>query len=150
MGKSLWISMAGSAAAVALLLAAGASDAHHSAVMFDTSTAVTISGTVVRFERINPHSVIYIQQQTPEGTVEWGIEGPAANQLDRRQILATAFSPGAAIEACGYRLKPGDTGEARRYIVAEVVLMPDGKAQLWSPYGQTHCREENSYEGLSP
>jgi hypothetical protein len=142
--------VAGSATATLILIGAGVSDAHHSPAMFDTSKAVTISGTVVRFERTNPHSIIHIEQQTPDGSVEWSIEGPAALQLDRRQILASAFRLGAAIEACGYRLKPGDTGEARRYIVAEVVRMPDGSAQLWSPYGQTHCREENHYEGLPP
>jgi hypothetical protein len=137
-----------SAVAAAALIPAMAIDAHHSPAMFDTETAVTISGTVVRLERGNPHSYMYLEQETPEGVIEWAVEGPAPNALLRRGTAPDAVAPGDTVEACGYRLK--ETAQASRngrpqLLVAEVVLMPDGVARLWSDYGNTRCRDQNRY-----
>ena len=127
------------------VLAATATDAHHSTVMFDVSKPVSVGGTVVRFEQVAPHSYIVVQQATDSGPVEWAIEGPAPNQLVRRH-LEDAVRAGDTIEACGYVLKKPPAESPRTLMVAEVVVMPDGKARIWSPYGNEHCREQNHYD----
>jgi hypothetical protein len=138
------------AAAVLLLTAARAIDAHHSPTMFDTDTAVTIQGTLLRYELANPHSFLYVEFETVAGRVEWAVEGPGPNQLVRRGIALDAFAPGDVIEACGYALKSdaettGPRYSGKRVLVAEVLVMPDGQARLWSPYGNQHCRDQNKY-----
>jgi hypothetical protein len=130
-----------------LLIAARAIDAHHSVTMFDTNTAVTISGTLRRVELVSPHSFLYVEQETPQGPIEWAVEGPPPNRLIRMGIQPDAFTPGAAIEACGYVLKEDAGGRyaEQRVLVAEVLVMPDGVARLWSPYGNHHCQDQNVY-----
>ena len=122
-------------------------EAHHSIASFDTDTAITIRGKLRRTEISAPHSYLFVEQQTESGIVEWAVEGPAPNQLARRGIGEDAFAEGDTIEACGYGLREGVAGpySGRRVLVAEVLVMADGKARLWSPYGQERCRNQNVY-----
>ena len=55
--------------------------AHHSAVQFDNSTPITIKGTLRRAEIAAPHSMLYVEQVTPDGTTIWAVEGPARMRL---------------------------------------------------------------------
>jgi hypothetical protein len=134
--------------AIVCLLSAGAIQAHHAlAPLFDTDTPVTITGTIVEFARINPHSYLYIEQQTPDGPVSWAVESPAPRMLVRRSLDQVALEPGDTVEACGYVLnKAGAPGPRGRVLVAEVIETADGAAHLWSDYGNRHCREQNAYE----
>ena len=136
------------AAAGLLLMSARTIDAHHAIAMFDIDTAVTIKGRLLRAEINAPHSFLYVEQETPDGPIEWAIEGPAPNQLLRRGIANDAFAAGDAIEACGYVLREGasEAYRGRRVLVAEVLVMADGQARLWSPYGQERCRDQNVYD----
>ena len=60
--------------ALATLLAIPAL-AHHSFTMFDTTKAVTITGTVTEFQWTNPHSYIEIDVPDESGAVKhWSIE----------------------------------------------------------------------------
>jgi hypothetical protein len=60
-------------AAVALMAAPAA--AHHSFVMFDTTTQVTVTGAVTSFEWTNPHSYIELDAPDKDGAVKhWSIE----------------------------------------------------------------------------
>lgn len=139
--------------ATATLIPVAAPDAHHSPAMFDTATAVTVRGTVREFSRGLPHSYMYLEQQTPDGIVEWMIEGPAPNGLQRRGTGAETLAPGDTVEACGYELKEPARSERNgrpQLLVAELVLMPDGAARLWSDYGNTHCRDQGRYELFEP
>ena len=140
---------AASAAAALLLTSAGRIEAHHALVpFFDTAKSVTITGTIVRFDRVNPHSYMYVEQQTPEGPVEWAVEAPAPRLLSVRASGQTLLSPGDAVEACGYVLKEasaGPKGISGRVLVAEVVETSDGTARMWSDYGNHHCRDQNRY-----
>ena len=55
--------LSGWTAAVVMLASAGSLAAHHSLSQFDTTTAVTVKGTIVLFERINPHSILFLDQK---------------------------------------------------------------------------------------
>lgn len=125
--------------------------AHHSAVQFDNSTPVTIKGTLRRAEIANPHSMLYVEQATPDGTIVWAVEGPAANGLARRGFAGTDFREGETFEACGYVLRDDVRGpDGSRLLLAEVLVMPDGSARLWSPYGNEHCRAQGTYAVRDP
>lgn len=94
------------ASAVVLLFAAAAIEAHHSPIMFDTANAVTIRGTIVRFERINPHSFLHVDLESEDGRIErWLVESPSIPGLERRGIGTSTLTAGAGVEACGYLLK---------------------------------------------
>lgn len=138
---------AAAASAAVALLSARAIDAHHAlARFFDTDQAITISGTIVRFERINPHSYMHVRQQTEREPVLWAVEAPAPNLLTRRTAGQGRLSPGDTVEACGYVLKEDSLNAAgERVLVAEIVETSDGEARLWSDYGNHHCRDQNRY-----
>src|SRR5262245_4626986 len=94
--------------AVSLLAWPGALAAHHSLVQFDTTTPVWLKGTVVRFERVNPHSRILLDQQMEDGRVQrWAVDGPGPNPLARMGIDENFLKAGDAIEVCGFVLKEG-------------------------------------------
>lgn len=60
--------------AVGILLAIPAL-AHHSFTMFDTTKAITITGTVTEFQWTNPHSYIEIDVPDESGAIKhWAIE----------------------------------------------------------------------------
>ena len=128
-------------------LSTGAIYAHHSAVMFNAEEPVTIRGTLRRAEIANPHSLLYVEQETIDGPVVWAIEGPAPNGLVRRGFDSNDFKEGDSYEACGYVLKDDvpSLQDGSRRLLAEVLVMPDGAARLWSPYGNEHCRDQGIY-----
>ena len=58
--------------------------AHHSLAQFDTATPVRVTGTVVRLERVNPHSVIFLDETTEDGQIQrWAVDGPGPTMLGR-------------------------------------------------------------------
>lgn len=140
-------------AAIAVLASAGSLAAHHSLANFDTSTPIRVKGTVVAFERVNPHSIIFLDQKTEDGQVQrWAVDGPAPIALDRRRVEKEILKVGDVIEVCGFATKegfpsrrtlPGPTNSSPkstpslsgRIMNGHVVTMPDGKKQFWSDYG---------------
>src|SRR5258706_10509050 len=90
-------------AALLVLTSASSLVAHHSLTQFDTTTGVTVKGTVVRFERVNPHSFLYMEKRGNDGAMQqWTIEGPNITQLTRVGIEKDALKAGDVIEVCGY------------------------------------------------
>ena len=61
--------------ALLILFCGAAVSAHHSAVQFDFSQSVPISGVVKRFEAINPHMRIVLEVADAKDTREIGFEG---------------------------------------------------------------------------
>jgi hypothetical protein len=129
--------------------------AHHSIVMFDTTTPLWVKGTVVRFDLVNPHARIYLDQASETGHGErWVVDGgPAIFQLERRGVTKDILKTGDVIEVCGFVLResvqppqappapknsnldassPTLTG---RVLHAHVLVMPDGSRRFWSDYG---------------
>jgi hypothetical protein len=101
--RAIWYS-------VALVIAfAAPAIAHHSfAAEFDAKQPVTLKGTVVRMEWINPHSWIHMDVKNPDGTVtRWMIEGGTPNTLVRRGFTKESLKEGTEITVEGFRAKNG-------------------------------------------
>jgi hypothetical protein len=137
--------IAGSVVAVALLAWPGALAAHHSLVQFDRTTPVWVKGTVVRFDRVNPHSLIFIDQTSADGQIQrWAVDGPAPNALARMGVAEDVLKAGDVIEICGSvmkeeferaRQKSSTSFISGRPISGHLLVMPDGRRRVWSDYG---------------
>lgn len=149
------------ATAIALALAGvGPTHAHHSLSVFELSTSIWVRGTVVRYEPIAPHAMIYLEETTADGQVRrWRVEGPWPARLgwilennggvDRGEF----FKPGDVIEVCGFDMKAGiKAGFADapvqdwKFTHGQMVVMPAGHMQSWGGYGKlVNCvRPEDS------
>ena len=128
---------------VGLLASSGSLAAHHSLVQFDLSVPVRIKGTVVRLERLNPHSLLFIYQLKEDGqTQQWAVDGPTPMALSRRGVDAHFLKTGDVIEVCGFPLKDGVASPRglekvqARVMSGHLLVMPDGKKWMWNDYGQ--------------
>lgn len=91
-------------AAVASLPAA----AHHSAAMFDFDIEQTYSGTVTKFDYVNPHSWLYVNVENEDGTVtEWGFELDAPPRLRRLGVSPNFWREGDRVAIKTHPLKDG-------------------------------------------
>lgn len=108
--------------ALGALLAQGVALAHHSfAAEFDFEKAVTLKGTVVKWEMINPHGWITLDVDTGQGKpVRWMVETSNPNGLMRLGWTKNSLKPGDAITVDGYQAKDGSsTANAARITLAD-------------------------------
>jgi hypothetical protein len=127
-------------AAGLLLFAAAPVFAHHSfAAEYDSTKPVTLKGTVVKFDWVNPHSRLYmeVKDEASGKTVEWELETGNITTLQRRGWRRDTLKPGDAIVVTGFLAKDGSNLAA-----ASTVSTADGKrlfagsANDGSPSGQ--------------
>ncbi len=89
--------------AVALLgatFAAAPAAAHHGAALYEPEKTIDVAGTVVEFQFVNPHVLVYVDAKGADGkTVKWGGELTSPNRLARM---------GGPIKWHKDLLKPGD------------------------------------------
>jgi hypothetical protein len=71
----------------------------------DLSTPIWVKGTVVRFYRINPHTIIELDETVGAVLRRWRIEGPFLARLKRMGANERLLEAGDVIEACGFPLK---------------------------------------------
>ena len=105
--------------AVATLLFAASSHAHHSvAVGFDMERRDTVAGKIVDMEWINPHARMFFEVEQENGeTQTWIISFTSANNLFRRGWRSTHLPVGATITVSGFPARDGSNelyaGETR-------------------------------------
>ena len=96
--------------------------AHHSfAAEFDFQKPVTLKGTVVLWEMINPHGWITIDVRGDDGrTARWMVETSNPNGLMRLGWTKRSLKPGDEITIDGYLAKDGsNTANAARVTLAD-------------------------------
>ncbi len=99
------------AGAVALALAAGGAQAHHSFAMFDLTKEVTVSGTVRQFQWTNPHAYIQLVAKDASGRdVEWSMEMGAPMYLYARGWRPRTLRAGMRINVKLNPLRNGRPG----------------------------------------
>ena len=136
--------------AIAALAWASVVRAHHSMSMFDVARPIWIKGTVARYEAVNPHALIALEEKAPDGKIHrWVVEGPNLNRLHRMNVGDDFLKAGDVIEICGFPFKgeiptPDTHGASRPALHAHMLVMPDGKMRLFGPYGKlANCIRPN-------
>ncbi|MDF1832395.1 MAG: DUF6152 family protein [Porticoccaceae bacterium] len=88
-------------------LVSAQSNAHHAfGAEFDADSPLTLRGSVVRIEWVNPHAWFHIEVTNAEGEKEaWRIEGGTPNTLLRRGINKRSIAIGTEIVVEGYQAK---------------------------------------------
>src|SRR4029079_5608229 len=96
--------------------------AHHSfAAEFDAQKPVTLKGTVVKWEMMNPHGWITIDVTGPDGKkTQWMVETSNPNGLMRLGWTKRSLKPGDEITIDAYQAKDGsNTANAARVTLAD-------------------------------
>ena len=98
--------------------------AHHAfSAEFDVNKPLTLKGTLVKWEMINPHSWFHLEVKDPNGqVVEWMIEGGSPNSLIRQGVTKASLTIGMELVIEGYRAK-----DASNTAVGRNFVLPDGK-----------------------
>jgi hypothetical protein len=112
------------ASAGVLMAAALPLAAHHSfSAEFDATKQVTLEGTVVQMEWVNPHSWLTIDVPKADGTVErWHIEGGSPSVLLRLGWNRNSLPTGTKIKVVAFQAKDGAFRGSSRDIE-----FPDGR-----------------------
>jgi len=98
--------------------------AHHPfSAEFDVKKPLTLKGTLVKWEMINPHSWFHIEVKDPNGeVVEWMVEGGSPNSLIRQGVTKATLQIGMELVIEGYQAK-----DASKTAVGRNFVLPDGK-----------------------
>ena len=109
-------------AALALSSHSNIAFAHHSfSAEFDGQKPLTLKGSVVKWEMINPHGWITIEVPASDGTVTiWMIETSNPNGLMRLGWTKHSLKPGDEITVEAFQAKDGShTANAARITLAD-------------------------------
>lgn len=138
------------------LATAGPLQAHHSGSAYSMEP-MWISGTVVRFELSDPHTLTHLELRADDGSVErWVVEGPSQAALGRAQA-ADFYTPqaGDLIGFCAFPYKSRaelaelwpdvdfsdssrattDETSSTRTVAGNIMLTPEGEKQSWELHG---------------
>ena len=98
--------------------------AHHANSAYDRDTTVRVSGTVTRWQFINPHAGLWFQVTDNDGgSVEWSAEFQGTLDLYRHfQFNKDTFQPGDSVTIVGHPAHNGDPTMSTR-----IVIFADGR-----------------------
>ena len=109
-------------AAISLMLLPAPLSAHHSAAMFDSSAELTLKGTVVEWQWINPHCTLRVDVKGGDGSVKkWSVATSNIADLSKRGWSRRTFTPGQEVTVT---VRPARNGEPVGMI--ESVTLADG------------------------
>lgn len=109
-------------AGVGVLLSAAPAAPHHAfSAEFDIEKPLTLTGRLVRWEMINPHSWFHMDIEDDDGeTVRWMIEGGSPNELIRNGVTKNTLEIGIELTVEGYHAKDGTPkGVGRNFLLAD-------------------------------
>ena len=104
-----------------VLLAATPASTHHAfSAEFDIERPLTLTGKLVRWEMINPHSWFHMDIENDAGEmVRWMIEGGSPNELIRNGVTKNTLDIGIELTVEGYYAKDGTPkGVGRNFLLA--------------------------------
>ena len=108
--------------------------AHHSAAAeFDLDKPIEFSGTLVKVEIVNPHSVLHVQVTNPDGSkTVWKFQTGAINTLRRLGLVRSSaeggLKTGDAVTASGFAARSGNPMG-----LLKVLRLPGGRViTTWS------------------
>jgi hypothetical protein len=83
--------------------------AHHAfTAEFDVSKPIKFTGTLKKWDMVNPHSWFYIDVKEADGKViNWAVEGGSPNTLIRMGVTKNTVPSGTELTVEGYRSKDG-------------------------------------------
>ena len=92
--------------------------AHHATSAYDKEQLVSVSGTVLRWQFINPHSGLWLEVAGEDGeTTEWSGEFQGTLDLYRHfSFNKDTFAPGDSITLTGYPDRRGDPTMSVRFV----------------------------------
>jgi Family of unknown function (DUF6152) len=104
--------------------------AHHSfGAEYDLGKPITLHGTVVKWEMINPHSYITVDVKNEDGTVtRWSVQFGAPSFLYRNGWRKDSVKAGDELTINGYLAKDGS-----RTMFGLTARLPDGRRVLGGP-----------------
>ena len=75
-------------------------EAHHSAVMYDSTNPMTFKGVVKSFEWTNPHGriIVVVDPEGPQGGKTWEVETTSPGRLTRDGWSHSSLKPGGRVE----------------------------------------------------
>lgn len=112
-----------SAFVVLLLVSAAVPLSAHHSWPVNFSQLVTVKGTVTQFTWSNPHPMITLEVETPDGRTEkWLIGGPAINRMEANGWTKTTVKPGDTLTGIGYQFADGE-----KIVRLERVVLANGK-----------------------
>jgi len=94
--------------ALGFLVVSAPLPAHHGKGAFDMDKLTVVKGTVVKFEFINPHTLIFVDAVSDKGNVEhWIAESSSNNHLGRGGYDKNSVKAGDQVIVTGHRAKSG-------------------------------------------